>query len=599
MTFDNKYFEHYIKGDVKHFYYDNTVDISSHLKFHFEGVKNIIYPYEKENKYFKILIEERRPNEGTNIWEHRKKQYTPITKQVTSKVTATLKKIPRSLGWKINFSDTEKNSLVPNEISLENYLTDDYPVFGSVENWYFNSGLENQLKDPNGLILVIPYEYYLSKEELDAYPENENKKPIAIFVPSEAVLDYVYESHAFIFSNEKFNYLDSENKQREGHVYWLIEKGLMTKVFVKQDKNFTVVPFAPLPTDDLACWRIGGKYRGQHGITPVYDSFVSAMLPSLDQAARESSDLDAAVVLHLYPTMWYFAGQDCNACAATGFVLKAGKQVICGKCEGNGRLLHSPYKDLVVKPQEVGQQPIPTPPMGFVEKDTAIIKLQDERIKAHKYDALSAINLNFLDQAPLNISGEAKAIDRDEINNFLSDIARSAAYNIEEINEMIVKERYPYISPDAQYKMLPDISIPLSFDIETLSGMAAEIKMLMDADADLGVINALEIEYINKKFAGRPDLRKKFVAGKLLDPFAGLSNEEKENLMLSGTAKKEDVILSVYIIPFIEKALRENKTFMDLEADKQLEILYKYAAEKVTAPEGKVIVRDNNGMPVE
>ena len=121
----------------------------------------------------------------------------------------------------------------------------------------------------------------------------------------------------------------------------------------------------------------------------------------------------------------------------------------------------------------------------------------------------------------------------------------------------------------------------------------------MDADADLGVINALEIEYINKKFAGRPDLRKKFVAGKLLDPFAGLSNEEKENLMLSGTAKKEDVILSVYIIPFIEKALRENANFLDLEADKQLEILYKYAAEKVTAPEGRVVVRDNNGMPVE
>lgn len=600
MAFDNNYFDYYIKNDKKHFFYDNTVDISSHLKFHFDGVKNIIYPYEKENKYFKILIEERRPSEGVNIWEHRKKQYTPITKQVCSKVLSTMKKIPRSLGWKINFADTKKASIIPDEYSFEKYVTDNYPVYGSVENWYFNTGLENQLKDPNGLILVMPYEYYMSKDELAKFPENEYKKPIAIFIPSEAVLDYVYNEHAFIHSNEKFKYIDKEGKEKEGHVYWLIEKGSLTKVFVKQDKTFeTPEIFAPLPAKDLACWRIGGKYREQHGITPIFDSYVSPMLPSLDQAARESSDLDAAVVLHLYPTMWYFSGQECSACAGTGMVKKLGKNVMCGECKGNGRIKHSPYEDISVKPQDAGQQAIPTPPAGFIEKDTAIIKLQDERIKAHKYDALSAINLNFLDQTPLNISGEAKSIDRDEINNFLGEVARSAAYNISEINEMIAMERYPRISYEQQEEMTPDISIPLTFDIETLAGMAAEIKTLVDSDADLNVINALEVEYINKKFAGQADLRKKFVAAKVLDPFAGMSNEGKENLMLSGTAKKEDVILSVYIIPFIEKAIREKADFLDLDEDKQLEILYSYVPEKMPQAAGKVIIRDNNGLPIE
>jgi len=114
----------------------------------------------------------------------------------------------------------------------------------------------------------------------------------------------------------------------------------------------------------------------------------------------------------------------------------------------------------------------------------------------------------------------------------------------------------------------------------------------------LRVINALEIEYINKKFAGRPELRNKIIAAKKLDPFAGMANEEKENLMLSGTVKKEDVILSVYIIPFIEQAIRDNAKFLELDADKQLEILYKFAAKKVVAPEGKVVIRDNNGLPI-
>jgi len=600
MIFDNSYYEYFIKNGKRHDWYHKVCDISEHLKFHFDGVKNIIYPYEKENKYFKILIEDRRPNEGLNIWEHRKKQYTPVTQQTCSKVTSTLKKIPRSLGWKINFSDTQRpTTAASDELSLERYLTDNYPVYGSVEAWYFNVALESQLKDPNGLIFVMPYEYYLNKDELDAFPENEYKKPIAIFIPSEAVLDYKYDEHAFVFSNEKWQYLNSEGKQLEGHVYWLIQKGSLTKVFVKQDKTYLEPEiFGVLPEDDLACFRVGGKVKEQYGITPIYASYVAPMLPSLDQAAREGSDLDAAVVMHLYPTMWYFAGQDCTSCAGTGFVLKAGKQIICGKCEGNGRFLHSPYKDLVLKPQDVGQQAIPTPPMGYVEKDTAIIKLQDERIQAHKYAALSAINLNFLDQTPLNISGEAKSIDRDEINNYLSDIAKNCAENIDKINELIVQERYPRLSPDQQYEMLPDISVPLSFDIETLAGMANEIKILMDSDADLGVINALEIEYINKKFAGRPELRNKIIAAKKLDPFAGMANEEKENLMLSGTVKKEDVILSVYIIPFIEQAIRDNAKFLELDADKQLEILYKFAAKKVVAPEGKVVIRDNNGLPI-
>lgn len=593
---DKSFFDYYIKEKKKHYFYDVTVKLAQHVKFHFEGVKNLIYPYEKENEYFKILIEERRPNESTMVWEHRRKQYTPVTKQVCSKVTTALKKIPRSLGWSINFSDTDVPTLVGEERSLEEYVTEYYPVYNSVENWYFAEILEKQLKDANGLLVVLPYEYYLPLEELQIRPENELLTPIGIFIPSEAVIDFKHDEYALIYSNEKFEYLNSEGKKEQGSVYWLIEKGQFTKIFVQAKGDYQIVPFAPLP-DKLAAWRIGGKVRDSYGITPIYDSFVYPMLPSLDQAAREASDLQAAVVLHLYPTMWYFAGQDCLECKSTGFVLKAGKQVVCGKCEGNGRILHSPYKDMAIKPTEAGTQPIPTPPMGYVQKDVEIIKVQDERIKAHKYDALSALNMQFLDQVPLNISGEAKSVDRDELNNFLSEIAFNIKKNLELIYEQIAMQRYPFISEEEQDNMLPDIAIPLNFDIETLEGMTNEIKRLIDSDADLGVINALEIEYTNKKFAGRPDLRKKIVAAKKLDPFAGMKNDEKENLVLSGLAKKEDVVLSVYIIPFIDRAIRENPDFLNLEEDKQLEILNKYASEKNTAPQSQTIIRDNNGNP--
>ena len=91
--------------------------------------------------------------------------------------------------------------------------------------------------------------------------------------------------------------------------------------------------------------------------------------------------------------------------------------------------------------------------------------------------------------------------------------------------------------------------------------------------------------------------RSKIVAAKKLDPFAGMKNDEKENLVLSGLAKKEDVILSIYIVPFIDRAIRENPDFINLEEAQQLEILSKYASEKATAPQSQTIIRDNNGNP--
>lgn len=599
MTFDKDYLEKLLKADHKHYFYKQACDIAEHLKFHFDGIKNSIYPYEKANKYFQILIEQRRPNESEPVQKYRKDQYKPITKIPCSKVATSLKKIPRSHGWKVDFSMVETPTILGSE-KPEEYINKYFPVFDTVEAWYFEAIMSEQLKDPNGLILVIPYEYYKPQEELKQLPENEYLHPIAMFIPSIAVVDFVANEYAVISSNENWSYRDKDGKITQGSVYWFISKGVMHKLYLKQDKSYDFVEnYAVLPEEYLAAWRVGGNLKEVYGVTPCYESFVSPMLPYLDMVATEANDLDAAVLLHLHPTMWYFTGQECNSCKGTGMVKIAGKNSTCGSCKGNGRMLHSPFTDVAVKPQEVGTQPIPTPPMGYVDKPVEIVKLQSERVKEHLKDALSAINMEFLYEEPLNISGTAKSIDRDELNNFVASVAKNAAKNIERTIELVIAERYPKLSEEEQEKLEPIISIPETFDFFTSSSLIADMKALIEADADQSIINAIEIDYVNKKFAGKPELRDKMLVAKAIDPFAGIPNADKTDLMLSGKIDELDYIVSVYINSFIEQAIRENKEFLRLERDKQIEIIYKYAALKKPKQIALKTIVDANGNGAE
>lgn len=601
-VFSADYIKEFVSNEnARHPFYKKTVDISEHLKFHFDGVKNRIYNYEKDNAYFKILIEQRRPGESEPVKVYRKDNYKPITKIPCSKVTTSLQKISRSHGWKVDFSQVEKNTLIAEQDSPENYLTKKFPVSDSVENWYFEHALPEQLKDPNGLVLVVPFEHYLPYDDFKALPENERVNPIAIFIPSIAVIDYVAGKHAVILSNEKWEYLSDDGKTKlRGDVYWLIEKGSMSKVYAKQDKKYNYIEnYGPLPVENLACFRIGGNLKDVYGITACYDSFVSPMVPYLDKAATEDNDLDAAVVLHLHPTMWYYTGQECNACRGIGYVKKAGTDVTepCGECKGNGRLLHSPYTDIAVKPQEAGTQAIPTPPIGFADKPIDIIKIQSERTREHIQDALSSINMEFLYQEPLNISGKAKSIDRDELNNFVSLVAKSCAKNIERINETVIAERYPDIDEKAREKLEPVIMVPESFDFFTSSTLIEDMKALVEADADPAIVNAVEVDYITKKFAGRTQLRDKLIIAKEIDPFSGIPSVDKENMMLANLIKKEDYILSVYINSFVDQAVREKPGFLEMDRQKQKDILYSYVPSKMPKEVKPTVKTDPSGNP--
>ena len=104
---------------------------------------------------------------------------------------------------------------------------------------------------------------------------------------------------------------------------------------------------------------------------------------TLDEAAREYSDLQAEIVQHIHSEKYAYTNSECPECHGAGTVRdKDGKNVTCTKCHGTGSVLQvSPYGVHLINAAKAGEQQLPAPPIGYIQKSADIARLQDERVR--------------------------------------------------------------------------------------------------------------------------------------------------------------------------------------------------------------------------
>ena len=199
---DAKFLEKYLRKGKRHPNFEKTIDIYAHLSFHIDGYE---YQQQPENPYFRLLIDDRRRSESTTIKEYRRRIYTSKTKQTCFKVINSLKKIVKSQEWKIDYSKADTPKIIKESESLENYCEKNYPIFGSIENWFYSYGLKEILTDPNGAVVVLPKTFDVKA--------NEMFEPYAQYIHSQNVLDYKQDEYIVYKSNQKSDY------QHKGETY--------------------------------------------------------------------------------------------------------------------------------------------------------------------------------------------------------------------------------------------------------------------------------------------------------------------------------------------------------------------------------------------
>ena len=535
------------------------------------------------------LINERRPNESEAIKDYRKKIYVPITKRTMSKVMSSLEKIRRSQDWNIQYdADAMQRRIVESE-TLEQYCEYRYPHFTSITNWAFSVLLRKYLLDANGIIAIIP----------ESIPTNNTEyvKPIAQFFDSEQIVDFVEGEYAVLRSRDTSTYYTHNGKRvnNNGAIYYIMTPTQIVKYEQVSAKELQETDIYEHNIGELPAFKAGGIFHSRCNNDTIYESRIAGMIPSLDEAAREYSDLQAEILQHIHSEKYMFANQDCPVCNGTGREFKKNangeeEQVACHHCHGRGSVTNvSPYGEYIINAQKFGEQTLPTPPMGYVQKSTEIAKFEDEHVRQHIYDALAAINMEFLAETPIAQSGTAKAYDKDELNNFVNAVAEDIVRILDKIYFFVNEYRNSLIVPqiDKRRAMLPKINVPTKYDILNTSTLMAELKAARDANVNPMILRELEIDYAKKQFNTDPEVARMVQITFDLDPLFGMTDDAKMTMKSNGGITETDYIISCNIVSFVRRAVRENPMFGMLEYGQQMEILKTYADEVQTANQPK------------
>lgn len=536
----------YHNGSKRHQFYSETVRQFNDIKTHALG------------EFPKELISERRPGETDTIKRYREKIYIPKTQASVTKIFNSLQKIRKSQDYVMTFDETIVPPMVIAEERPSYYLTDEFPKYTSLDNWFWSVAFNQYLMDANAVVMVVPI-------NIDRQP-NEYFKPYPMLFNSPQVLDYVYGEYAVLQSLEKSTY-KSGNRNYPGAVYYSVDKESIVKYEqVNARGDFKATEFI----HGLGYCPVTKTYGMilQDGVSDaLYTSRIHSIVPSLNEAAREWSDLQAEVVQHIHSTMWAIQGKECHSCHGTGMQPKPGSSpVMCNDCNGKGFFPFNPYEHITVKQASLGESSTPIPPAGYLTKPIDIAKLQDQRVHDHIYHALSSINMEFLAAVPLSQSGTAKEVDRAELNNFVYSIAEDCVRIMDDIAEMIIDYRYGGIVPNSEEreKLRPMISVPEKYDIIPESYLVDEISKLRNSKVSPLIINAAELEYAAKKFNTNRKIKEKLQDIYELDPLAGMTVEEIMVAVSNGVINKKTYIIHSNIREFVDMAHEANPEFYQL-----------------------------------
>lgn len=572
-----------------HYYYEKTVKKCKEFEPHADGC----YPEE--------LIECRRPNEPLEVQQYRKQIWVPKTQPTFDSILSSLGVIRRSPDWSIKYPELDSFTRIREGESLEDYCEKNFPYFESITNWLFAVALKMYLTDSNGVELIMP----LSNE----VPETDYLQPYPVLFDCCDVIEFVHGDHAILNNPLGCTYMTKKGIVEQGKSYYYVDTLAITRYDQVDAKgNMIAANIYEHSLGILPCFKLGGIVCESKGVNFLYKSRIAGILPELDEAAREYSDLQAAKVLHIYPERWEFTQQECASCKGSGRRRNPlwfngcdpsiPADIACdnGNCH-NGYVSPGPYSKLLLRPMspiEGGGAQIPNPPAGYVEKDIEIVKVMEASVEKHLYDALAAINFQDLAQVPMAESGIAKQVDRDKQNNTIHAIAEDLVKIMDSTYKIIAYYRYKNLySFEEINKMLPQITVPDKFDLLSITTMQTELNTAKTGKTNPVIVNAMEVDYASKRFNTDESVRDLVSLTLKLDPLPNISEDEKMARLSNKGILQETYIVSSNINEFVQRALDEDPDFAGKPLKEQKAKLLAYAQEILSKQDSaKVIIAD-------
>jgi len=315
-------------GALKHPNYNETVDLAEKIAIHADGLTP------------KKLIETRRPSESEEVKNYRASIYEPVTRETVNRVIASIGKIRRSSDWSIQYRQEAIPSSVASSETLEMYCEKHYPLYTSVTNWMFSELVKRYLVDANSVVAVVP----------KSIPSNANEyiKPVIRMFDSKQVYWFEPEEFAVLLSGETV-IRRTGSTTMVSKVFYVLDRMNVTRYEQSGTTDYVVAWTYEHGMGVLPAFKAKGQFMVEKNNDIVYESRISPMVPSLNEAVREYSDLQAEIVQHIHSEKYAYVSQECEHCRGIGKDSKSGAR--CSHCDGLGSVRSvSPYGVTLISP---------------------------------------------------------------------------------------------------------------------------------------------------------------------------------------------------------------------------------------------------------
>lgn len=570
----------YLKGNPKTYpFYDAAVKLAEKLRVHVDGA----FPVG--------LTEKLRPHETAVQQEYRKNNFKAITKPAVNSIVVSIRKINKADDFQFTYPDMPAR--VAEEKSLKTYLEEDFPFDNSLRNWLFKLRLFDLLGDPNGVVVVLP----------SNKPANEAEfvNPYPYFFPSERVLDFV-EGHLCVVESDQKSLLTGQNASNAtGRILWLVDTDAMTKatqVGDAQQNRYELEVYNHFAIGWLPAFKMAGgkvcsaRENGQR----LHESIIHPCLDYFDLALERQSDFQIQLVYHVHSEAWEYTVNKCTACMHTGKEMVDGKSVTCRTCNGSkwvspgttplGITRFTPDANTIGGQERPGISP---PHKGYIEKPLPPTELLKQQVKDDILSGMEALNVEYAKSTPLTISGEAKKVDRQEVNGFYSDIAQHLVENIlRPVVYYIACMRYGMLLGQAAIDdIIPNIPVPQEFDTSSVDEMALQVKEAVEAEMDASIVFERQRQYAAKAF-GKDSMQYKMVTvASQHDPLPFKTEDDRMTVLANGGCSQSDYILSAKFNYFVTVVSEKDEAFFDKSFDEQKKALFAIVDQEAAEQEAK------------
>jgi hypothetical protein len=529
-------------------------------------------------KFPQRIFKKRSPNQSQEEFDYMEANYKTTTFPIWARFTGVLNRIWNDQNWSVKYPD--------NYEEIENYLTN-YPVYGSLENYFKSIVTPLKEKDSNAVIAHKPFKIPTKQRGEDiVVDETQRLIPHAVIYNSPQIIGFEDEVYALIELQEKSLVNYGGGLEKSGKVFEFYDDQniwIVKQVGKKIDYKFEIYLLWNHELGFLPVKKLKGIPIQKEGDVLYQSHFMSAIEP-MDLILLDSSHLQASKAGHAFPHKWEYTDEcDYNGeygQCVDGYVVNQGKTMHCPSCSGTGRKKKGTVLGVTQVKTPTSTNPengnMTIPPLGWVAPDPTILEFLRGEIEKNGKLALSILNL---DSSDSDVKGSdtalGKQIDREELFSFIQGISNELFELYEFSNKCLIQMAFP------ENKELPEISCPKNFSIRSEADLTLEISEANKNGMPDSAKSRLLLEWFSKRFNSIESAKiDKIVFA--TDRLFALTPLEINAQKLSGVVANWEVILHTSINNFIVNISIQDVNFLDKDIEEQKRLLVEMAKAKET-----------------